>query len=191
MGSADPIVHNGWMDDALAAELAARMERDQAVRTAVQRHASAEAIDRLVEIDHENTAWLRGVLDRVGWPGNSLVSEQGALAAWLLAQHADGDLGFQRECLARPAAAVEAGEAEPSHLAYLTDRVRLAQGQPQVYGTQFWRGRDGTAHSWPSRSRTTSTLTNVGPRSGSSRWPRTVPRCASCTGTCDDVGGRQ
>ena len=26
----------------------------------------------------------------------------------------------------------------------MTDRVRVAQGKPQVYGTQFWRGPGGT-----------------------------------------------
>ena len=29
------------------------------------------------------------------------------------------------------------GEATPSHLAYLEDRVRVNAGQPQLYGTQF------------------------------------------------------
>jgi hypothetical protein len=37
------------------------------------------------------------------------------------------------------AAAVEAGEATAAELAYLTDRVLLAEGQPQVYGTQMLR----------------------------------------------------
>jgi hypothetical protein len=80
----------------------------------------------------------------VDWPGRSLVGEQGALAAWLLAQHADRNPEFQQQCLTRLTVAVEAGDAQPSHLAYLTDRVRRARGQPQVYGTQFWRGPDGT-----------------------------------------------
>ena len=40
--------------------------------------------------------------------------------------------------------AVADGEADPSNLAYLTDRVLCAKGQPQRYGTQFWSGPDGT-----------------------------------------------
>jgi hypothetical protein len=47
------MVHDGRMDDAVAAELAARMERDQTARTAAQRHTPAEAVDRLVEVDNE------------------------------------------------------------------------------------------------------------------------------------------
>ncbi len=34
-------------------------------------------------------------------------------------------------------AAVDAGEAPAWQLAYLTDRCRVAAGQPQVYGTQY------------------------------------------------------
>jgi hypothetical protein len=35
--------------------------------------------------------------------------------------------------------AVAAGEAFDRHLAYLEDRVRTAEGRPQLYGTQFTR----------------------------------------------------
>ena len=137
------MVHAVRMDEALAADFAARMERDQAARAELGPRPSPEAIERLMAVDRENTAWLLDVLDRVGWPGVSLVGESGARAAWLLAQHAS-QTDFQRHCLTLLAAAVEAGEAEPSHLAYLTDRVRSVQGQAQVYGTQFWRGPGGT-----------------------------------------------
>ena len=40
------------------------------------------------------------------------------------------------------------GEVDPRHVAYLTDRVRLAYGQAQIYGTQVhlddgrWQPRD-------------------------------------------------
>jgi hypothetical protein len=41
--------------------------------------------------------------------------------------------------------AVKDGEATPVELAYLTDRVLLAEGQPQEYGTQMSGGQDGWA----------------------------------------------
>jgi ribosomal protein S27E len=58
---------------------------------------------------------------------------------WLLTQHADADPGFQRHCLGLLAAAVEAGEATRADQAFLTDRVLLHEGEPQVYGTQLTR----------------------------------------------------
>jgi hypothetical protein len=72
-----------------------------------------------------------------GWPGQTLVGEEGAGAAWLLAQHADRDPARQRVFLQALRDAVAQGEASRAHLAYLEDRVRVNVGQLQLYGTQF------------------------------------------------------
>jgi len=93
-------------------------------------------------IDDDNAAWLRKVVDAVGWPGNSVVGEEGAHAAWLLAQHADRYPSFQRRCLKLLEQAVAQGDASPADLACLTDRALLAKGKQQVYGTQM-TARDG------------------------------------------------
>ena len=74
-----------------------------------------------------------------------MVGEDGAHAAWLLAQHADRDPAFQRRCLDLISEAAEAGEASLAELAYLTDRVLLAEGQPQEYGTQMEGREEGWA----------------------------------------------
>jgi hypothetical protein len=123
------------MDDGLRAELLRRVEKDQVARKALD-------TDAMLEADGENLPWLKEVVAAHGWPGASLVGTDGAHAAWLLAQHADADPAFQRQCLGLIGAAVEAGEASLLEYAYLTDRVLLAEGRPQVYGTQVTR-RDG------------------------------------------------
>jgi hypothetical protein len=56
--------------------------------------------------------------------------------AWAIAQHADHDPAFQARCLEFMRAAVNADEASAARLAYLEDRVRVAYGCPQLYGTQ-------------------------------------------------------
>jgi hypothetical protein len=123
------------MEDGLRAELLRRVEKDQVARKALDPDAMREA-------DGENLPWLKGVIAAHGWPGASLVGTDGAHAAWLLAQHADADPAFQRQCLDLLTVAVEAGEARMRELAYLTDRVLLAEGKPQVYGTQVTRRGD-------------------------------------------------
>ncbi|MDR3081176.1 MAG: hypothetical protein LBV60_09660 [Streptomyces sp.] len=50
------------------------------------------------------------------------------------------------------AAAVTAGDADPQHGALLEDRVLLAQGQRQVFGTQLTHGPDGTLVPHPVRN---------------------------------------
>jgi hypothetical protein len=125
----------------LAAELRRRAEADQTAR----RHwlATGEVGD-IPQIDACNTAWLKTVITESGWPGISLVGEQGAEDAWLLAQHADRDVSFQKEALKLLHGAVSVDDALPRHLAYLTDRVLVADGQPQLYGTQYTHEADGT-----------------------------------------------
>lgn len=128
----------------LATELIERMDRDQIARSEAARRATGDDLWALVrEVDLDNTAWLSQIIDWQGWPRRSDVGEDAATAAWLLAQHADHDPDFQRRCLRLLARAVDGGEAEPPHLAYLTDRVWRAEGRPQRYGTQFWYGPDG------------------------------------------------
>ncbi|MFK0120109.1 DUF6624 domain-containing protein [Streptomyces sp. NPDC090994] len=129
------------MDHDLAAEFHRRAEDDQAARRlAAETHDGRE----MRRIDLDNTAWLQQVIVERGWPGVALVGEQGADAAWLLAQHADLAPAFQRQALDLLKAAVAAGDAPPRHLAYLTDRVLVAAGEPQLYGTQYTHEPDGS-----------------------------------------------
>jgi len=86
-------------------------------------------------VDEDNARWLADVLTARGSPGRTLAGEDGAQAAWLLAQHADHVPVLQQAFLDALRAAVAQDEAPPAHLAYPEDRVRVHAGQPQLYGT--------------------------------------------------------
>jgi len=131
------------MNTDLRAELLRRTVPDQEARWAHDYEAMRQA-------DAANLPWIRQVITEHGWPGRSDVGDEGAQAAWLLVQHADADPAFQRECLGLLTAAVGQGEARRSQLALLTDRVLVAEGQPQEYGTQL-RYRDGECVPFPVR----------------------------------------
>ncbi len=117
-------------------ELLRRRDADQEARLSVPRGVPG-ALETTMRIDDENAVWLREVVAKIGWPERSLVGDDGAHAAWLLAQHADRDPALQKRCLTLLEQAVAASEADPRDLAFLTDRVRLAAGQNQIYGTQM------------------------------------------------------
>jgi len=119
-------------EPALHDALLQRMKKDQGIRMAPHPDMAEWA-----KIDADNTAYMKTVIDKYGWPGNSMVGEDGALAAFLLVQHADLQSGFQKQCLPLLEAAVQAKEAAADHVALLTDRVLIAEGKPQRYGTQF------------------------------------------------------
>jgi hypothetical protein len=107
---------------------------DQALRERVPSSAEEmRAADREMEaLSVRHTRRMKQILQRYGWPTNSLVGEEAAGAAWLLVQHADHDPAFQRRVLELIEPLVAPGEVKASHYAYLWDRTH----DPQRYGTQ-------------------------------------------------------
>ncbi len=100
--------------------------------------------------DTRNAAKLKKIIKEYGWPGNSLVGERAAEMAWLIVQHSDHDLKFQKACLILLKKAVSENEAKKENLAYLTDRVLVRTGNKQLYGTQFLMDKKTkTLHSRP------------------------------------------
>jgi hypothetical protein len=125
----------------LILDLRARVKVDQDVRNeylAARRTGTLtpELVEKVEKIDHENTEALKAMVATYGWPGRSLVGENGANDAWLLVQHADKDHAFQRQVLALLEPLVARGEVSPHHFAYLYDRLAVADKRPQRFGTQ-------------------------------------------------------
>jgi len=120
---------------ALRAELLARASADQVARRALPHPPTRADWARVHAIDSANTARMRQVLVVAGWPGYALVGKDGSDAAWLLIQH--GPLDLEEQALVLLSDAVRRQDANPRNLAYLTDRVRMYRGQPQLYGTQY------------------------------------------------------
>ena len=94
-------------------------------------------------IDAENTGRLRTIVKTYGWPTIELVGQKGSGDAWLLVQHADQNPKFQRECLELMRPLVPIGQIDKRNFAYLTDRVLVAEGKKQLYGSQFQQEKDG------------------------------------------------
>ncbi len=120
-------------DAELHDELVAMFDRDQSGRTGGPDDEGDEA----------RTERLREILAEHGWPGFDLVGDDGEDAAWTIAQHSDLDPDFQRCALALLEIAVADGQGSPGNLAYLSDRVAVAAGEPQTYGTQVGCGPSG------------------------------------------------
>lgn len=145
----------------LRVELLARRTADQGLRVKLlallRKNAGKVEGDALEEYkalageiherDENNTAWLKETIQAHGWPGFAAVGKDGAEAAFLLAQHAR-DMDLQKKCLGLLAAAVKNKDASGTHLAHLTDRVKVASGEKQVYGTEL-EEKEGTVDAAP------------------------------------------
>lgn len=79
---------------------------------------------------------MKRIVAKYGWPTRKMVGSDGTRAAWLLVQHADLAVAFQRRCLTLLEAHNSDGQVDRADLAYLTDRVLVNEGKPQVYGSQ-------------------------------------------------------
>lgn len=135
----DPVPPAAVADTALRAELLRMRTEDQAGRDRIAEAVAAKDtmfIKSLMARDSALTRRLRAIVARHGWPGRALVGADGAEAAWLVLQHSP-ELGFQREMLPRIWEAARAGEGTLAEAAMLEDRIRVASGEPQRYGTSF------------------------------------------------------
>lgn len=128
-------------DPALRRELLAMCDVDQRVRQGFGSRMSAETVAKVQAVDARHTSRMKAIVAKHGWPGRSLVGDDGSHAAWLLVQHADS--AFMAQCLPLMERAVAAGQASGKDYVYLLDRVRMQQGKPQIYGTQFTFAADG------------------------------------------------
>jgi len=122
----------------LRSELQRRFEADQHERQRlIANPRDRNVVETVQRMDKDNLAWLKTWVNVNGIPTVAQVGESGVHWAWLLVQHADDDPQFQLGTQPQFAQRQAAGELPAEDLARLTDRVLLAAGKPQRFGTQF------------------------------------------------------
>ncbi|MDE2125560.1 MAG: hypothetical protein KGJ62_03140 [Armatimonadetes bacterium] len=119
------------------ADQAARMEMVKQMKA----HGSIAGISKtaataMAKVDTSDLKAMKRIVRRYGWPTIPMVGRDGAHDAWLLVQHADKDPRFQMQCLGLMQRAFTHRGVDGIDVAYLTDRVRKAQHERQLYGTQ-------------------------------------------------------
>lgn len=129
------------------ADLEAMGASDQSVRKKSLSAPLTSADWALQEsIDEKNMARLADIIKKYGWPGVRFAGAAGAQNAFLVLQHADSD--SQHTYLPLLREAVGRNDAVASDLALLEDRVRMSDGLPQLYGSQF-RPNSSPMEFWP------------------------------------------
>jgi hypothetical protein len=120
----------------LRASLLAMAKNDQIAREIWSLSTQdPSAAKRVQAIDAVHLKALRHIVAANGVPTINVVGGDGLSAFWLLIQHADRDVLLQETILKT---IERANFGIPlDEIALLTDRVRVNQGHPQVYGTQF------------------------------------------------------
>jgi hypothetical protein len=94
------------------------------------------------KLDLENQQIIKTTMFANGWPQKSIYGSEIVHTCWLVVQHSDYDLPFQKYCLELMKQNLKFGEIRLGDYAYLYDRVMLNDCKEQLYGSQFWILRD-------------------------------------------------
>jgi hypothetical protein len=89
-----------------------------------------------------NFPYVKQILDKYGFPGYDLLGKESSNKYFLLVQHSDFDVAFQKKALGLMKNEVLKKNASGQNYAYLVDRTNLNEGKPQVYGTQIIMSRE-------------------------------------------------
>ena len=134
----------GQLNEELVAVLDTVLQEDQKYRLEMDEiekkygWESQEMTDNwenMAKADSTNLIKVRKILDQWGWLGENIMGADGSSALFLVIQHANLETQVEYLPMLREAAA--RGDARPQDLAYLEDRVALAQGERQIYGSQL------------------------------------------------------
>jgi hypothetical protein len=88
----------------------------------------------------EQEAKIRLILNTYGWPGKSLVGEEGSTALWLVLQRSNKDL--VKLGASHMNRAARNGEADHFQAAVLQDKALIMNGKKQWYGTQLYTNQE-------------------------------------------------
>ncbi|WP_413944432.1 DUF6624 domain-containing protein [Bdellovibrio sp. HCB-162] len=113
-----------------------------------------EFFKRNNKLDSQNTADTKMLLKKYEWFKISVFGEKADNQGWLLVQHADLDVEFQKQVLTILERLYPLQETKPANYAYLFDRVAISSNdpknrKPQRYGTQGQCVGPGQWEPWP------------------------------------------
>jgi hypothetical protein len=89
-----------------------------------------------IDITGLHTQALREIVQLQGWPSKDQVTEEGVRAAFVLVSHSN-NLSFQQDMLPLIIQSyIDKQGVSGENVAIFTDKVSIAQGKNQVFGTQ-------------------------------------------------------
>ena len=90
----------------------------------------------------KNLLVVKGYFTEYGFPGIKENGKETSLNFWLIIQHGDHDVTFQKKVLKAMKKEFKIKNVNPQNYAYLYDRVQKNLNKPQLYGTQMvWNSK--------------------------------------------------
>lgn len=106
------------------------------------------------ELDLKNTRDIKALINKYEWFKISVFGKDADNKAWLIVQHADQDIQFQKNVLTTLEKLYPVLETAPKNYAYLFDRISsspndVSKRMPQRFGTQGQCVGNGIWKPWP------------------------------------------
>lgn len=114
-------------------------QADQATLLIQPSDSAAVAYQRVIR---SNFPAIEKIFRQFGFPGYALAGRKTSEQYFLLVQHSDFNPEFQLKVLKSMKKEVLKQNASGQNFAFLTDRVEINFGRPQIYGTQVIMGRN-------------------------------------------------
>lgn len=102
------------------------------------------APDEFQKVIRRNFLLVEKIFTKYGFPGYDLVGKESSHNYWILVQHSDFNLGFQKKVLKQMKEQISKLNASGQDYAYLIDRICINESKEQIYGTQVNMGPGGT-----------------------------------------------
>ena len=129
----EPVPLSDAASGLIVEELRERAIADESARATA---STDDDFREVLDIDADNTQWLREQVSEVGWIDVDRFGSQAADDALLLVQHSD-DLALMQAVLPDVEEDARAGLILPDTFAQLFDRTQLIAGGEQRYGSQL------------------------------------------------------
>jgi len=126
---------------ALSKQIDSLRNADQSPLAIKNADRAAKEFQRIIQ---SNFPFIKNIAYKYGFPGYSLVGIESSNNYWMLVQHSDFDVPFQKRILKLMKLKVDKKNASGQNYAYLIDRINLNEGKQQIYGTQIIMGVGGT-----------------------------------------------
>ena len=129
------------LNPTLAKQIDSLRNADQSPLTIKNTDSAAKEFQKIIR---SNFPVIKNIADKYGFPGYDLVGKESSNNYWLLVQHSDFNVPFQKRMLKLMKLKVDKKNASGQSYAYLIDRINLNEGKQQIYGTQIIMGEGGT-----------------------------------------------
>ncbi len=123
-----------WVEDQAARRVYIASKTED--KTGAEHWTRRLAVTHTAQSDDRSTQYMKDLLNDYDWIDRKRFGKRVSMAAWLIVQHADGDVELQSLALSRMEPYLKNGGIDKSNYAFLWDRVAVNSGQKQRYGTQ-------------------------------------------------------